>query len=336
MSDGRPQPRATVLIPTHDHGALLEFSVGSVRAQTVEDIEILVVGDGVPDVTRDLMRDLCRLDERIRFFDNEKGPRLGETHRHAALAEAAGRIVCYLSDDDLWFPNHLEVMEELLTEADFGHTLVTWFGPDGELFGAGVDLALDAVREQVLNGWGPIGLTVGGHTLEAYRKLPFGWRTTPTDTWTDLYMWQQFLSEPWCRARSSFRLTALHFPNPGRKLWTAEQRCGELEAFAKRLPDPSFQTEMEQRCLRYFAEEWGRMQLGLFDRGRVGHQKVEGAALALSRSEAELARVAAELARTRDTRTWRLRSKMLSLPGVARAVHLSRRLAESWTRSAPS
>jgi hypothetical protein len=31
--------------------------------------------------------------------------------------------------------------------------------------------------------------TFAGHTMEAYRKLPYGWRTTPQEfPWTDLYM----------------------------------------------------------------------------------------------------------------------------------------------------
>jgi len=27
-----------------------------------------------------------------------------------------------------------------------------------------------------------------------YRKLPDGWRTTPEDNYSDVYMWEQFLS----------------------------------------------------------------------------------------------------------------------------------------------
>jgi hypothetical protein len=284
--------RATIVIPTLDHGPTLEYALSSARDQTVEDIEIFVVGDGVPDVTRDLMADLCGRDERVRFFDNPKGPRLGELLRHAALAEARGRIVCYLSDDDLWFPDHLEAMDDVLARADFGHTLVTWFDAEGAFFGAGVDLCRQAVRQQILEGWGPIGLSVGGHTLEAYRRLPYGWRTTPKGHWTDLYMWQQFLTEPWCRAASSFRLTVLHFPSPSRKDWTLEERCRELCQFASELRRDDFQQEMTGQALQYFAEEWGRLRLGEFERGRVGHMKIEGAAAALARAEKTLTRSA--------------------------------------------
>src|SRR6185437_15846190 len=100
----RVSTAATVLIPTHDHGRTLLRSVPSALAQTVSELEVFVVGDGVPDETRELMTELAAADNRVRFFDNPKGERHGEAHRHAALQEARGEIVCYLSDDDVWLP----------------------------------------------------------------------------------------------------------------------------------------------------------------------------------------------------------------------------------------
>ena len=41
-----------------------------------------------------------------------------------------------------------------------------------------------------------IGLTGVAHTLEAYRRLPHGWRTTPPEVPTDHYMWRQWLELP--------------------------------------------------------------------------------------------------------------------------------------------
>ena len=81
---------ATVLIPTFNHGPTLRQSVGSVFDQTVSDLEIFIVGDGVPDMTREIVTELMSQDERIRFFDNPKGPRTGEIHRHRACPRGRG------------------------------------------------------------------------------------------------------------------------------------------------------------------------------------------------------------------------------------------------------
>ena len=112
--------RASVLIPTHGHrAATLPLAVASVQAQGIEDIEILIVGDGVDDAVRSTVEGLRAADARIRFFDFPKGPRNGEIHRDGVLRQARGRIVCYQADDDLWLPGHLADMEAALENADF-------------------------------------------------------------------------------------------------------------------------------------------------------------------------------------------------------------------------
>jgi glycosyltransferase involved in cell wall biosynthesis len=93
--------------------------VASVQTQGIEDIEILIIGDGVDDSVRSTVERLRAADARIRFFDFPKGPRNGEIHRDGVLRQARGRIVCYQADDDLWLPGHLEEMETALENADF-------------------------------------------------------------------------------------------------------------------------------------------------------------------------------------------------------------------------
>ena len=230
-------PLVTVLIPTHDHGRTIELAARSVLAQSVESLELFIIGDGVPDVTREVVDALRREDDRVRFFDNPKGPRHGELHRHAALAEARGRIVAYLSDDDLWFAEHLGVLAGLLEEADFAHTLTTNTGPDGAHAMSILDLSLARQRQALLDGGTGPSLSTAGHTLEAYRRLPFGWRTTPAGTYTDVHMWRQFLAEPWCRARSGRTPTAIHLASSSRTDATDAERLDELRRWSRLLED---------------------------------------------------------------------------------------------------
>jgi hypothetical protein len=240
---------ATVLIPTHDHGPTLLRAARSALAQTTRDLEVFVVGDGVPDETRELMADLVRRDARVRFFDNAKGPRHGEVHRSAALLEASGEIVCYLSDDDLWLPDHVETMRVLLRDHDFAHTLPLWIAGDGSFAVYDVDLSDGRYRERQLAGINAIPLSCGGHTLASYRRLPYGWRTTPAELPTDLYMWQQFLSQPGIRVRSAWSATVVHLPSPGRAGWTVEERLAELDAWVERVGDAQAREDFRERAL---------------------------------------------------------------------------------------
>ncbi len=173
--------RATVLIPTHDHGPTLRHSVASALAQTVTDIEIFIVGDGMPDAARDVARSVARLDPRIRLFENPKGPRHGEILRHEALREAVGHAVCYLSDDDLWMPNHVETMLALLEHCDFANALPLYLDLVKGLLGMiTVNLENNYFRQLMVSGTNRVPLSCGAHTLQMYRRLPHGWRTTPS------------------------------------------------------------------------------------------------------------------------------------------------------------
>jgi glycosyltransferase involved in cell wall biosynthesis len=244
-------PVATVVLPTHDHSPLLRLSLRTVQEQTVQDIEIFVIGDGVPDETRELVAEIGRDDPRVRFFDNPKGPRSGEVHRAAALAEAGGEIVCYQSDDDLWCPDQVAEVRDLLTAADFAHTVVLSVAPDGLVTPCLTALEAGVIRAFMLRGTTNfLPLSGVGHTLAAYRALPFGWRTTPRPIWTDLYMWQQFLEQPGLRFASGSRPGVFNFPSPARRTWTLADRLSELERWYVFMAGPMWREREPSVSLR--------------------------------------------------------------------------------------
>ncbi len=236
--------RATILIPTHDHGPTLEHALKSALAQTVRDIEVFIIGDGIPSEHRPLVESLARSDPRVRWFDHPKHERRGEPYRHAALQEARGDIVCYLCDRDLYFPDHVQYMLHLLGGADFANTFSLHVRSGGEVMAFPVDLALPAYRELMLGGTNRVAFSCAAHTMDAYRRLPHGWRTTPAGLPTDLYMFQQFLAQPWCRAASGHLPTVLTFPSPLRPDWTPAQRVAELERWSRRLATVAGQTAL--------------------------------------------------------------------------------------------
>jgi Glycosyl transferase family 2 len=292
---------ATIVVPTHDHGPTLRFALASALAQTVEDIEVLVIGDGVPDVTREIVDELSRRDERVRFFDHPKGPRHGEPYRHEALGEARGDIVCYLCDDDLWLPQHVELVREALEGADFVATHPVHVTPEGELLCWPADLSRPWFRQQMLSGAANfVPLSAAGHTLELYRRLPVGWSAAPTSTFTDIFMWQKILRLPGVRARSVYRPTVMHFPSSHRRGWAPDARAAEIEPWAERVADPASRQQLTADLLE-----------------RV-----------LSRAAAAEAAAGA----LRTTRIWQIRNWLLGVPAFGTAAQaLARRGARRAT-----
>ena len=230
-------PRISVLIPTHEHATTLPYAVRSVQAQGIDDLEILICGDGVSNELRAAITELQQTDPRIRFFDLPKAPNIGELNRDHVMRHASGQIVCIQNDDDLWLPGHVEMLERALEDADFVGAMQVNVGTDGKVRAHYFDLERPEFVEPWLewkpnnlgswacNGFGPIFVA---HRLDAYLRLPEGWATTPVGLPTDQVMWHKFLRQPWCRAKFLRWPIALHFASSDRRDWTPARRADEL------------------------------------------------------------------------------------------------------------
>jgi hypothetical protein len=283
---------ATVLIPTHEHVETLRHATASVQQQSLQDFELFIVGDGVAHATRAVVAELSAADGRIRFFDFPKGPRKGEIHRHQALQHAQGRFVAYLGDDDCWMPNHLEELDALLTDADFGHTLQVGINAKGQIVVMPADLQNPAFRNRMLGEFfNRFDFTFAGHTMAAYRRLPHGWRTTPPE----LYMWRQFLAQPWCRARSAMVPTGINTWTHQRPHLSDRERADDLANWRTQASTPAFRERLWRDIARCFADESVRFELEVA-RYAAAHGGLEAA---YATAQAELARSHAALTRSR-------------------------------------
>lgn len=278
---------ATILIPTHDHAVLLPYAIRSALGQEAA-IELFVIGDGVGDDTRVALAPFLS-DPRVRFFDNPKGERHGEAHRHVALREAAGDLVTYLSDDDILLPDHVREMGRLLTDADFAHPPPAWIGTDGRLGYFPFDAEREDCRSLLLLGdENSIGLTGASHTLALYRRLPHGWRPAPAGVYTDWHMWRQVFSLPNLVARTGSRLTCLHFPSPMRSELSMAARVDELERWSAASRTPSFEPELAVLL------------------GDAIRRSAEDARLTAARRRAHIQAI-------QRSRVWRLRERLVAL-----------------------
>ena len=254
-------PRATVIIPTFNHGPLVRLAVESALRQSEPRLEVIIIGDGATPATAAAASAAAAADDRVRFLSLPKDGSKGESHRHQVLQEARGDIVCYLCDDDLWTTDHVATMLDLLGTggADFASTLPVRLMPAGGLAlgPAGyVDLGQPLHRRlcaQPTSGFAR-GLSGVAHTLACYRSLPFGWRPAPPGVPTDGWMWQQCLTQPAVRAVSRCRATILSLPSPLRRYWPLERRLAEMQDCADTLVRGGWDADL--RRLEREAAQW--------------------------------------------------------------------------------
>jgi hypothetical protein len=231
-----------VLLPTHDHAHSLELAARSVLEQTMGDLTLVVIGDGVGDDTRDVVATLTAQDERVVLVDRPKAPRHGEVLRHEVLSYVESPVVAYAGDDDLLLPRHLEVMLDVLDGHDLAHPLPLVVRPDGSL----QHLATDLSRRECVD-WhlsparrNAVSLTGVVHTLSSYRRLPHGWRTTPPGEWTDHWMWKQFFALDDFRGVTATEATTVKLSGTMRETAGPEARESEIGAWWRRIHEPGF------------------------------------------------------------------------------------------------
>lgn len=245
---------ATVIVPTHNHGPTLHASVRSALDQSVP-LEVFILGDGATGETRSIAQQLAREHAPVRFFDHPKHGARGEKYRHSALAQARGRVVCYLSDDDLYLPHHVEDMCSLLRDADFVHAQAVEVLLDNDIASWTVDLSLPAFQREVLGGGNRVPLSAGAHTLSAYHSLAEGWTSPPPGIASDLHMWRKFVRHPGCRFRPGQRPSVLVFPSPKRTHLSNDERLSEMRRWTADTAGDAALAWLNQRVLAFKTAE---------------------------------------------------------------------------------
>lgn len=130
MAEGM-SPLVSVLMPAYNAGRYIAESVESVRGQTFQDWELVVVDDGSADDTGEVARRLAAADARVRYVRRPNGGQAAA--RNTGLAEARGRLVAFLDADDLWLPGKLAAQLAVLEETgvDLVYTDGHFFSDDG-------------------------------------------------------------------------------------------------------------------------------------------------------------------------------------------------------------
>ena len=111
-------PALSVVIPAYNVARFITAAVELALAQTMGDLEVIVVDDGSTDETATLVR--CISDPRVVLVNKPNGGL--SSARNAGIRVARGRYLGFLDGDDIWFPEKAEKQIAAL-EAEPGITM---------------------------------------------------------------------------------------------------------------------------------------------------------------------------------------------------------------------
>ncbi|MEM7130819.1 MAG: glycosyltransferase [Chloroflexota bacterium] len=114
-------PKVSVVIPTYNSGHTITEAVDSALAQTVRDVEIIVVDDGSTDNTRERLGSYMEAG-KVRYLYQENQER--SATRNHGIEQSQSPYVAFLDADDAWSPNKLEAQLGVLEKEP--HTAMTY------------------------------------------------------------------------------------------------------------------------------------------------------------------------------------------------------------------
>jgi glycosyltransferase involved in cell wall biosynthesis len=108
--------RVSVVVSHYDRQELLKQALASIAGQTYRDFEVIVVNDHGAD-SRALVEGFARDVAFATTYDCRPANGGVAATRNRGVALAAGELIAYLDDDDLWRPEHLDSLVTALDEA---------------------------------------------------------------------------------------------------------------------------------------------------------------------------------------------------------------------------
>lgn len=108
------EPKISVIVPVYKAEAYLTQCIDSIRKQTYQNLEIILVDDGSPDRCGAMCDEFAALDPRIRVIHKENEGQ--SAARNMALDMATGEYIGFVDADDWIEPNMYETLYCLLVD----------------------------------------------------------------------------------------------------------------------------------------------------------------------------------------------------------------------------
>jgi glycosyltransferase involved in cell wall biosynthesis len=238
----------SVVIPTHNRPHLLTRTVNSVLAQTIREIEVVIVDDCSDVPAESQLPEDSRI-HHLRHLTN-KG---GSAARNTGIAAAKGKYVALVDDDDTWHPTKLEKQVEALRKAPAAGFCYTW----ASLFQG----------EEVVHNWNHLA---NGSVLEEMLQSNFICSATPLirrDVFDAVGSFDEsFVScqdwEMWVRIAAEFPFVcvkqdlATTYHHSGQRIGTSAQALRGYEQFIERfLPHLESRPAILARHLEFIGYE---------------------------------------------------------------------------------
>lgn len=114
----------SIIIPIFNSEKTLSRCLNSIKAQTYDDFEVIMVNDGSTDNSAQICGEYCKEDSRFKLFTQENsGPSVA---RNKGIEEASSKYLSFIDADDWIEPDTLEQFYNAAEETDADITVCSY------------------------------------------------------------------------------------------------------------------------------------------------------------------------------------------------------------------
>ena len=128
------KPKISIITPNFNGHKFIPDTFTSIKAQTYEEWEWIVIDDNSSDNSRDLLQQICAQDPRVKtiLFQQNMG---AATARNCGIEASTGEFIAFLDADDCWEPNKLNLFIEQMVQNNWDMCYGNYIKmkPDGDL-----------------------------------------------------------------------------------------------------------------------------------------------------------------------------------------------------------
>lgn len=110
------EPLISVIVPVYNVAPYLELALDSIRYQSYQNLEIILINDGSTDDSESICKDIASQDERFRYIYQENAG--ASVARNRGLDLASGEYITFVDSDDWLERNAIEFLYQNLIKYD--------------------------------------------------------------------------------------------------------------------------------------------------------------------------------------------------------------------------
>lgn len=117
--------KVSIIIPYYKKKLFIKETIKSVLKQSYKNFEIIIVDDENSHESNDLLKEILKLDKKIRLITNEINIGAGLS-RNKALGIAEGDFIAFCDSDDLWKSTKLQIQVNYMVENDIDFSFTSY------------------------------------------------------------------------------------------------------------------------------------------------------------------------------------------------------------------